>query len=227
LASQGVDIRLRRLALIAASHDGGPERENLRHAGADAQAVADVLVELGGVVREDVLLQVDVDQIGFENALTDLQQRAKEARSSGARVEILVYYSGHSDQHGLLLDGQRYPYGALRRAIESLDADVKLAVLDSCLSGSILRQKGGRHRPPFLLDESSSVKGMAVLTSSSANEASQESDELRGSFFTHALVSGLRGAADESKDGRVTLQEAYRFAFDETLARTEVARGGA
>ena len=227
LASQGADIRLRRLALIAASHDGGPERENLRHAGADAQAVADVLVELGGVVREDVLLQVDVDQIGFENALSDLQQRAKDARGSGARVEILVYYSGHSDQHGLLLDGQRYPYGALRRAIESLDADVKLAVLDSCLSGSILRQKGGRHRPPFLLDESSSVKGMAVLTSSSANEASQESDELRGSFFTHALVSGLRGAADESKDGRVTLQEAYRFAFDETLARTEVARGGA
>ena len=227
LAGRDAEIRLRRLALIAASHDGGPERENLRHAGADAQAVADVLVELGGVVREDVLLKVDVDQVGFENALTDLQERARAARASGARVEILVYYSGHSDQHGLLLDGQRYPYGALRRAIESLDADVRLAVLDSCLSGSILRQKGGRHRPPFLLDESSSVKGMAVLTSSSANEASQESDELRGSFFTHALVSGLRGAADESKDGRVTLQEAYRFAFDETLARTEVAQGGA
>lgn len=226
-AREASDVRLRRLALIAASHDGGPERENLRHAGADAQAVANVLIELGGVAREDVLLKIDVDQIGFEDALSDLQQRAQQARAAGARVEVLVYYSGHSDQHGLLLDGQRYPYGALRRAIESLDADVRLAVLDSCLSGSILRQKGGRHRPPFLLDESSSVKGMAVLTSSSANEASQESDELRGSFFTHALVSGLRGAADESKDGKVTLQEAYRFAFNETLARTEVAQGGA
>src|SRR4029078_7730114 len=35
-----------------------------------------------------------------------------------------------------------------------------------------------------------------------------------------------RGAADTSADGRVTLHEAYRFAFDETLRRTGAARVG-
>ncbi len=40
------------------------------------------------------------------------------------------------------------------------------------------------------------------LTSSSASEDSQESDELKGSFFTHALLSGLLGAADENRDGQ-------------------------
>ena len=34
---------------------------------------------------------------------------------------------------------------------------------------------------------------MAILTSSAAGENSQESDVLRGSFFSHHLVAGLRG----------------------------------
>ncbi|MEO8213238.1 MAG: hypothetical protein ABI560_08600 [Myxococcales bacterium] len=34
------------------------------------------------------------------------------------------------------------------------------------------------------------------------------------------MVSGLRGAADSSGDGRITLAEAYRYAFDHTLAAT-------
>lgn len=36
------------------------------------------------------------------------------------------------------------------------------------------------------------------------------SAEIRGSWFTHALVSGLLGAADRNRDGLVVLEEAYR-----------------
>jgi hypothetical protein len=39
-------------------------------------------------------------------------------------------------------------------------------------------------------------------------------------------VSGLRGAADITNDGKVTLNEAYQYAFHETLARTESTQGG-
>jgi len=38
---------------------------------------------------------------------------------------------------------------------------------------------------------------------------------------------GLRGAADASGDGRVTLGESYQFAFQETLAQTTTTQGGA
>lgn len=41
------------------------------------------------------------------------------------------------------------------------------------------------------------------------------------------MISGLRGAADVSGDGRVTLNEAYNFAFNETLQRTERTLSGA
>ena len=71
------------------------------------------------------------------------------------------------------------------------------------------------------------MRGHAFLTSSAATEAAQESDRIRASYFTHYLVSGFRGAADLSGDGRVTLNEAYQFAFNETLRRTVDTKGGA
>jgi hypothetical protein len=63
-----------------------------------------------------------------------------------------------------------------------------------------------------------------VLTSSTATEDSQESDELGGSFFTHHLLGGLRGAADADRDGRVTLSEVHDYVYRNTLrssGRTE------
>jgi hypothetical protein len=71
------------------------------------------------------------------------------------------------------------------------------------------------------------MRGHAFLTSSAATEVAQESDRIRASYFTHYLVSGLRGAADLSGDGRITLNEAYQFAFSETLGRTVDSKGGA
>ena len=80
--------------------------------------------------------------------------------------------------------------------------------------------------PSFLSDSSRDARGHAFLTSSSADEAAQESDRIGAAFFTHYLVSGLRGAADTSRDGVVTLAEAYQFAFNETLGRTERSGAG-
>ncbi len=99
-------------------------------------------------------------------------------------------------------------------------------MLDACASGAITRLKGGRQRQPFLVDESADMRGHAFLTSSSETEAAQESDRIGGSYFTHFLISGLRGAADNSGDGKVTLNEAYQFAFNETLGRTTDTKGG-
>ncbi|RKG56185.1 caspase family protein [Corallococcus sp. AB011P] len=219
---------VRRLALLVGVNDGGPERVRLRYAETDAKAFSTVLSELGGVLPQDRVLLTDVDRAGVLAGFDRVRRLAEGVRTAGARrVEVLLYYSGHSDDEGLLLKGQRLDYGELRRSLEGLPADVRIAVLDSCASGAFARKKGGVSRPAFLVDSAIQVKGHAILTSSSADEASQESDRLGGSFFTHHLLSGLRGAADVTHDGRVTLTEAYQFAFHETLARTERTQGGA
>jgi hypothetical protein len=65
-----------------------------------------------------------------------------------------------------------------------------------------------------------------VIASSSSQELSQESDALSGSYFTHHFVTGLRGAGDADGDGRVSLDEAYRYAYRRTLAATAATRVG-
>ena len=49
------------------------------------------------------------------------------------------------------------------------------------------------------------------MTSSSANEVSQESDKLGHGYFTYYLIEGLKGAADIGNDGEVDVDEVYQY----------------
>lgn len=215
-----------RFALIVGANHGGKTRTELRYAQSDARLVTSVLEQLGGVDAADRLLLLEPSPEDLLLALQRLAERAQRLGQAGRRTELLFYYSGHSDELGLLLGERRFSYRELRDALSAVSASVHVGILDSCASGALTRLKGGARRAPFLLDRSNAVEGHAFLASSSADEGAQESDRLGASYFTHFLVSGLRGAADFSGDGRVTLNEAYRFAFDETLARTEDSRQG-
>ncbi len=68
--------------------------------------------------------------------------------------------------------------------------------------------------------------GLVLIASSAADEDSQESDAIGASWFTHHLASGLLGGADASGDGRVTLGEAYAYAYARTVGSTASSAGG-
>jgi hypothetical protein len=226
-AGAGDGDKLRRYAVVIGANHGGPGREVLRYAGSDAEAVARVLGELGGVRRGDALLVREPDGRALDRTFARMSRRVRDERVRGQRVELVVYYSGHADEEGILLGGDRYSYGRLRRMIRAVPADVQIAIVDSCASGSFTRIKGGVRRPAFLQDESNRVRGHAFLSSSSADENAQESDRLGASFFTHFLVAALRGAGDRDRDRIVTLTEAYQFAYEQTVGRTQNTASGA
>ncbi|MFW5976270.1 MAG: caspase family protein, partial [Alkalispirochaetaceae bacterium] len=219
-AQQEARLPVRRFALVIGANDGGAERVRLQYAASAAQRFAGVMEEIGGVDPRDSYLILDPDPEEIDETSAAIRREVSRARSGARRVEFLLYYSGHSDEQGLLLGESVYSYLRLREQIDVVDADVSIAVLDSCSSGSFTRLKGGRRSRPFLINDASELQGHAFLTSSSDDEASQESDRIRASFFTHYLVSGLLGAADSSGDRRVTLNEVYQYAFDETLSQT-------
>lgn len=218
-ASSWADTR--RFALVAGANDGGDGRVALRYAVSDAQAFSGVLEDLGGVPRSNQTLLIEPDRAVLAEAIAHLAQTVHLAEDRGLRTEVVVYYSGHSDEEGLLLGDTTYGYAELRADLEGIGADVQVVVLDSCASGALVMAKGGVKVAGFLEDQSNDVEGTAYLMSATADEAAQESDVVGGSFFTHYLVSGLRGGADHTQDGRVTLHEAYTFAKSETLRRTE------
>jgi len=222
----GAPAQLRRRFVVAVgSNDGRPGRP-LKHAVSDARAFAEVLRDLGGVRASDAWLLENPGQEQLRSTIATAAQRVNDSRRDVPAAELVFYFSGHSDESGVWLGGQRVPYAALRAALRTVPADFRIAVLDSCASGSFTRTKGGERVPAFLADASATVRGEVALTSSAEREPSQESDRLGSSYFTHHLLSGLRGAADVSRDGKVTLDEAYRYAFDQTLAGTEGTTAG-
>lgn len=231
-------IAIERYVFAVSANNGGKERPRLRYAETDARAFAEVLSQMGGVPKQNVYRVTEPSVESLQKQLDALDKKLVAAKSAKAaktgngaaedfREEVLVYYSGHADEKGLRLGEEVYTWKEFRKRIDALNADVKIAVIDACGSGTITRVKGGVAVPAFMVDKSSDMKGYAFITSSTQDESSQESDKLKGSFFTHSLVSGLRGAGDISGDGKVTLSEAYQFAFNETLQKTEATMGGA
>jgi hypothetical protein len=211
----------RRFALVIGANNGGSSRPSLRFALDDARSIMKVLADMGGIQSGDGRLLNQPTRENFFLEMKALADKVEQAKRQFRRVEVFVYYSGHSDEENLFLAGEHISYREFRDTITAVNADVRIAILDSCASGSFVQPKGVIRRSPFLLNTAYDMKGYAFITSSSGDEASQESKRLGGSFFTHNLVSGMRGAADMNLDGRITLTEAYQFAFDETLQQTE------
>lgn len=217
-----------RVAVLVAHPTGGPDTEPLRYPARDARKLSAVLQELGGFAPADITLLAAPTAPAVAAALVQAEARVAQARAAGRRAVLLFYYSGHAANGDLQLGTQRLPMATLQQALRGSAADVKLAFLDACQSGAMTRLKGGVRAPGFVVEAEpdAQASGMVVITSSSAHEASQESDELRGSFFTHHLVSGLRGAADRSGDAVVNLEEAYTYAYHRTVSQTAGTRGG-
>ena len=208
-----------RFALVIGANAGWEADKLLRHAQTDAERVATVLIELGQFPKNRVTVMKDPDTATIRAAMTRLSD---EAQAVNGPSMVFVYYSGHADSSVLHLRGEPLGFEELYQRLRDTQATVRVGVFDACQAGAILATKGGTLVSPFdvkVVDELT-VRGLAVLTSSGADELSQEQRALQGSVFTHHFVSGLRGAADGDQNGQVTLAESYRYAHQRTEADT-------
>jgi hypothetical protein len=209
-----------RYALVVGDNQGDQGDMELRYAELDAQRVSRVLREVGGFSPENVTLLTAASSEDVRQALAGLNHRLRQGAAPGS--VLFFFYSGHADAQALHLRGTRLPFDELRGLSAGAPAELRVVVVDSCRSGALTRVKGGRAVPSFEIhvDADELPKGLAILTSSAAGEDAQESDQLGASVFTHHLVSALLGAADRDRDGRVTIDEAFGYAADRTLAST-------
>lgn len=206
--------------LISIGNDvGDPGDTPLQYAEQDAERVATLFTDLGGVAPSRATLIIGQGRDGVLLKVGEALGRVRELTQQGHEVTLLAYVSSHARAGVLRWRGTSFPIAELRTLLESSGARFTVLVVDACDSGVVAQEKGGRVVPGVAVAATpSSVRGAVYLSSSGPAEPSQEQAALRGSLFTHHWLTGLRGDADADADGRVSLAEAYAYTYRRTVA---------
>lgn len=206
--------------LVAVGHRSGLAGEApLKHATRDATRVRDLFVKLGGVRPEHAVLLEEPSQAQLFAALERTGSLAKARRRED--VSLVFYFSGHGDREALHLGSERVALRDLDVKLASITAGLRIIVTDACRTVDV-RGKGVTADAPFAItvEGRETAVGVVRVHASTDGEIAQESDELGGAIFTHYWLTALSGAADVNADGRVTFEEAYGYAYGQTLFRS-------
>jgi hypothetical protein len=217
-----------RVGIFVGNDIGFGEDEPLSHAEREARDMAQVFQEMGDLERERTLVLTGRKAPEVRDALFQTEAQIRELSARGEDVQVVFYYSGHASRDGLHLSGTLLPMAAVRRWLEASNARVRVAFIDACESGTLARTRGGTPVDVIdvAVDDALTSRGLAVITSTGPLSVARESDALGGAVFSRALLTGLRGSADADADGRITLDEAYRHAFESTVATSFAGRSG-
>jgi TPR repeat protein/uncharacterized caspase-like protein len=107
----------------------------------------------------------------------------------------------------------------VEQAVRDAEAKHVLFLADTCHSGGVglsgRRGVGALETNRLLASLALAKPGMAILTASRGAELSQENARWGGGHgvFTHFVLTGMAGGADENKDQLVTVSELYDFVY--------------
>ena len=194
---------------------------------ADMNLLAGTLTsQAGGFELRNVLLMTDeakeeIHRPTRDNLVTQVPHWLEQAEPDD---DVLIAFSGHGiieGNKGYLLPSTArmlnvrltaIPLETVREWLDSCKAGRKILILDCCHAGAgkAVGKMDGR-----LLAEIQKGEGFVRLASCREEEKSNEDRELGHGIFTYYLCEGLAGNADFDLDGRIDVDEAYRYAFGE------------
>jgi uncharacterized caspase-like protein len=146
-------------------------------------------------------------------------ERMPPARTATARKYLLSY-----DTDPAISTPRPCPCWRLR-ILNRIRSERLVFLADACYSGG----SGGRtisisgiraNIADGFLERVAGGRGKVIITASSANEVSVEKDELQHGVFTYYLLEGLRGKADLDRDAMITVDEVYRYVYEQVPAAT-------
>ena len=171
----------------------------------------------GGALSDDRLRILVDEDATRHNILTNLKEVFSRA---GSNDLVLLYFSGHGLQGSFLpidFDGfnNKILHEEINQIFRNSRAKYKICIADACHSGSLLALKGTTSAQnaleKYYATLAQAAPGTALILSSKSNETSLESSGLRQGVFSHFLIRGLKGEADNNFDKIVTIQELYNY----------------
>nr|VFJ61827.1 MAG: WD domain-containing protein, G-beta repeat-containing protein [Candidatus Kentron sp. DK] len=207
-----------RLYLLAIGISGyDDEKLRLGFAAKDAQDFARALEQQRGrgLYREVVVkLLADADRGEVLDGLDWLRREVTEKdvgvlflAGHGANDDDGDYYFLPRDAGTRRLRRSAVAYFEVKKTLRNL-AGKALAFIDTCHSGNVM---GGRRGVAdinvIINDLAAAENGVVVFASSSGRQFSYEKSDWGNGAFTKALVEGIDGKANYTKDGRITINQ--------------------
>lgn len=200
--------------------------------GKDAEDLARVLGE------KDLCGFTDVKVLVNENSSTIIDAVDEFFEQKKPDDLLLFYFSGHGirDELGsLYLAVKNTMRNRLRVTAvksdfikESMDrsrSKRQVLILDCCNSGAFAQ--GTKAATGVSVGTATAFEGgfgRVILTASDSTQFAWEGDKVIGrtdkSLFTHFLVEGLEGKADGNRDGQITVDDLYNYAYEQVLLAT-------
>ncbi len=189
----------------------------LRYPDDDAYRIYAFLKSPEGGAIPDERLELLIDDQATKNNIKNTMKRLFS--KAGSNDLIFVYFSGHGLPGAFLpidYDGfeNQLFHSEFRSILDQSKAKYKLCLADACHSGSLLAARGGD--TPSLLSKyyetlAEAKAGTALIMSSKSNETSLESSGLRQGVFSHYVIRGLKGEADQNMDRIVNIEELFNY----------------
>ncbi|MGE5374337.1 MAG: caspase, EACC1-associated type, partial [Bacteroidota bacterium] len=154
---------------------------------------------------------------------------------------LLLYFSGHgvrneqgelflaaNDTEMSILEASGIPSEFVTDAMNNSRSQRQILILDCCNSGAFAQGTKsvtglGKSMGIATAFEGSGF-GRVVLTATDATQYAWEGDKVTGdmqeSLFTHFLIEGLKGEADQNDDGCIDVDELFDYAYDKVVRTT-------
>ena len=216
-------------ALTAGVSDYANDSLDLTYAAKDAKDFGAALERQSGGIYREVVVRI-LENPSSDELLDGLDWLRKEVTSKDIAV---IFVSGHGandpdgDYYYLTRDSD--PERLRRTAVSSFDVKKTLSALpskvlafvDTCHSGNIM---GARREVANITgvinDLTAAENGVVVFASSTGKQYSLENPEWGNGAFTKALVEGFDGAANYTKDGRITINQLDLYLSERVKALT-------
>ncbi len=225
------------VVLILASNRGvRAGRATLQYADDDGAKYHEVFATIAGEDRTHLLTDFDRDTARLFPALLEkarsptraqlelvagkLARQVTELRRAGRPTRFYFVFAGHGDVDGgrgfLELSDGPFTSDDLRELVRGVGATEAHVILDSCNSFFVVNPRkagGSRFATPRDAAEALArrLPDVGVFLSTSAQAEVYEWSELQSGVFSHAVRSGLLGAADADGDGHVSYDELAAF----------------
>jgi hypothetical protein len=171
----------------------------------------------GGALKDDqirILIDEEASRINILQALNQTFMKADE------NDVIMMYFSGHGLEGTFIpidYDGfsNLLKHDDVKEILKRSKAKHKVCYTDACNSGSLLAAKGPfTNSMLYFYEEFEKANGgTAFFMSSKSKEYSLEDGGLRQGIFSHFLIKGLKGMADENHNKIITLKELFHYVY--------------